>query len=124
VKNVVANFAAAVCRDGPPPVLVASPLVRLHRPQQLLPPSVRRSERLVKKSRLRATKSALQAQNVMMKLMGLTSASHAPDASSYQQFVATFSSDLTTSQVEALDALLPSGMGAMAEDLVEPTQPL
>ncbi|XP_039780664.1 uncharacterized protein LOC120647927 [Panicum virgatum] len=37
-----------------------------------------------------------------------------PDASSFQQFTETFSSNLTPSQCEALDALLQTWMGALA----------
>jgi len=84
--------------------------------------SIRRSERLARKSRHRATKPALQAQNVMMKKFGITSATRPPDATVYQQFVDTFSSTLTNSQCEALDALLPAGAphaGLVVDELVE-----
>jgi len=112
VKEVVANFANAVCGDAPAPVLQATPPRRQTRPQQQVF-SVRRSERLAKKSRRRATKPSTQAQNVMMKKMGITSDTQPPDATSFQQYTATFSSPLTLTHSEALDALLPSGMGAL-----------
>jgi hypothetical protein len=35
-----------------------------------------------------------------------------PDASSFQRFTDTFYSNLTSSQCEALDALLPSGLSS------------
>jgi len=43
-----------------------------------------------------------------------------PDASSFQQFTATFSATLTPSHCEALDALLPSGMGSLASEVATP----
>jgi len=51
----------------------------------------------------------VQAQNI-----------HPPDASSFQQFTDTFTSTLTVSQCEALDALLPAGMGSLATQEVAP----
>jgi len=50
----------------------------------------------------------------MMKKLGITSDTQPPDASSFQQFTETFSSNLTPSQCEALDALLQTWMGALA----------
>jgi len=120
VTEHVVNFAHSVCREAPLPVLNTSPPRRRSRqPQETV--AIRRSERLAKKSRHRATKPAVQAQNVMMKKMGITSDSRPPDASSFQQFTDTFSSTLTKSHCEALDALLPAGMGALA---VEPAAPV
>ncbi|KAG2559162.1 hypothetical protein PVAP13_8NG313968 [Panicum virgatum] len=119
-REVVANFAAAVCRDAPAPALLNSPPRRRSKqPDQAF--SIRRSKRLAMKSRHRATKPAIQAQNVMMKKMGITSESQPPDATSFQQFTDTFSSTLTISHCEALDALLPKGMGSLA---VEPVAPM
>ena len=43
-----------------------------------------------------------------------------PDASSFQQFTATFSSTLTALHCEALDALLPAGMGSLATEVATP----
>jgi len=120
VTEHVVNFAHSVCREAPLPVLNTSPPRRRSRqPQETV--AIRRSERLAKKSRHRATKPAVQAQNVMMKKMGITSDSRPPDASSFQQFTDTFSSTLTKSHCEALDVLLPAGMGALA---VEPAAPV
>ena len=50
----------------------------------------------------------------MMRKLGLTSDTHLPDASSFQQFEEVFSSSLTVSHCEALDTLLPAGMGTLA----------
>ena len=83
---------------------------------------IRRSERLAKKPHLRATKPALQAQNVLMRRLGLTMPSAPPDATSFQRFVDTFSSTLTPSQAEALDVLLPAGLD-MASVAVSPLSP-
>jgi len=47
---------------------------------------------------------------------GITSDTRPPDASSFQQFTATFSSTLTPAHCEALDALLPAGMGSLATE--------
>ncbi|KAG2575198.1 hypothetical protein PVAP13_7KG419712 [Panicum virgatum] len=82
VKETVANFAHAMCGDAPPPVLVASPPRRRSRqqPQEF---TIRRSERLAKKSHHHATKPTVQAQNVMKKKLGITSDTHPPDASSF-----------------------------------------
>ncbi|KAG2557094.1 hypothetical protein PVAP13_8NG182104 [Panicum virgatum] len=55
-----------------------------------------------------------------MKKLGITSDSRPPDASSFQQFMATFSSTLTPAHYEALDALLPTGMGSLATEVVAP----
>jgi len=123
VKETVANFAHAICGDAPPPVLVASP-PRRHSRQQPQEFTIRRSERLAKKSHLRATKPTVQAQNVMMKKLGITSDAHPPDASSFQQFTDTFSSTLTDSQCKALDDLLPAGMGSLATDVATPVSVL
>jgi len=113
VQRMVADFAETVCTEAPPPVLDSSPPRRRSRSQPP-PTAIRRSERLAKKSRHRATKPAVQAQNVMMKRLGLTSEEHPPDASSFQQFTATFSSSLTDAQCDALDELLPAGLGSFA----------
>ena len=119
VSEHVANFAQSVCREAPPPVLDTSPPRRRSRqPQQEV--TIRCSERLARKSCHRATKPVIQAQNVLMKKLGITSDDRPPDASSFQQFTDTFSSTLTKTQCEALDALLPSGMGALAMDTVAP----
>jgi hypothetical protein len=100
-------------------MLVASPPRRRSR-QQPQDFTIRRSERLAKKSRHRATKPAVQAQNVKMRKLGLTSDTHPPDASSFQQFEEVFSSSLTVSHCEALDALLPAGMDTLATGVVTP----
>jgi len=113
VNEVVANFAHVVCTEAPPPVLVASPPRRRSR-QQPQDFTIRRSERLAKKSRHHATKPVVEVQNVMMRKLGLTSDTHPPDASSFQQFEEAFSSSLTDSHCEALNALLPAGMGSLA----------
>ena len=119
VKEIVANFAHDVCMEAPPPVLVASlPRGRLR--QQTQDFTIRRSERLAKKSRHRATKLAVQTQNVKVRKLGLTSDTHPPDASSFQQFEEVFSSSLTVLHCEALDALLPVGMGTLATGVVTP----
>lgn len=108
VKEVANHFASACCRVNQPPVLHTSPPRRTAKaPEGQI--SVRRSERLARKSRHRATKPELQAQNVMMRRLGLTSTTHPPDASAFRQYVDTFSSQLSTSQCEALDTLLPAG---------------
>jgi len=80
VKQTLANFAQTVCRGVKPPMLLASPPRRTSRPQPQAV-TIRRSERLAKKSRHRATKPVVQVQNVMMKKLGLTSDSRPPDAS-------------------------------------------
>jgi len=56
----------------------------------------------------------------MMKKLGITSDARPPDASSYQQFADTLSSTLPVTHCEALDALLPKGMGSMATEVVVP----
>ena len=114
VKEIVANFAHDVCMEAPPPVLVASlPRGRLR--QQTQDFTIRRSERLAKKSCHRATKPAVLAQNEMMRKLGLTSDTHPPDATSFQQLEEEKTSSLTISHCEALDdALLPAGMGTLA----------
>ena len=110
VDEVVANFAGAVWRDAPLPVLQVTPPRRRARPlkQEVV---IRCSERLARKSRHRDTKPAVQAQNVMMRKLGITSDTQAPDATSYQRFMDTFASTLSNTHCEALDALLPSGLG-------------
>jgi len=102
VKEVVADFAASVCREPSPTVLTSTPPRRRPRAPPAIPVPIRRSERLAKKSHHRATKPALQAQNVMMKRLGVTSAAHPPDAASYQQYVDMFSATLSTSQCECV----------------------
>jgi len=112
VAEAVVNFANNVCKEAPEPVLQASPPRRRSKQQEQVF-TIRRSVRLAKKSRHRATKPAVQAQNVFMKKLGLTSDKCPPDATSYQRFTDTFSSTLTTSHCDALDALLPSGLGSV-----------
>ena len=111
MKGTVADFAASVGGAPAPEILAVSPTRRRARAPPAMPVSIRHSERLAKKSRHRATKPALQAQNVMMKRLGVTSPSRPPDANSYQRFVDIFSSTLSTSHCEALDVLLPTGLG-------------
>jgi len=117
VKKVVANFAHDVCMEAPPPVLVASlPRGRLRQQPQDF--TIRRSERLAEKSCHRATKPAVLAQNEMMRKLGLTSDTHPPDATSFQQLEEEKTSSLTISHCEALDdALLPAGMGTLATEV-------
>ena len=119
VDDEVAIFAHDVCRKAPRAVLVASPPRRSSRqqPQDFV---IRRSERLAKKSRHRATNPATQAQNVMMRKLGITSDIHPPDASAFQQFEEAFTSSLLASHCEALDALLPTGMGRLATEVATP----
>ena len=111
LRDMVADFASSVCSTPPQPLLVSSPPRRQSRP---VPPehTIRRSERLAQKSRIRATKPVVQAQNVLMKKLGITSEQAAPDATSFQQYTATFSSNLSDSHCKALDELLPSGLGS------------
>ena len=71
IRRVVSVFATDVCRAASPTVLVSTPPRRRAKTPQL-PPAPRRSERLAKKSRHQATKPAQQAQNVLMKRLGLT----------------------------------------------------
>ena len=122
VKEVVADFAKSLCKDPSPSVLLSTPPRRRARVPPEMPFSIRRSERLARKSRHRATKPALQAQNMLMKRLGVTSMERPPDATSYQQFVDTFSSTLTTSQCEAMDVLLPTGLG-LASVAATPVSP-
>ena len=56
-------------------------------------------------------KPAVQAQNMMMRKLGIASDTQAPDATSYQRFTDTFASTLSITHCEALDALLPDGLG-------------
>ena len=99
IREIVANYATTVCRVASPPVAAApSQRRRARSPPKAV--TIRRSERLAKKSRSRATMPALQAQNVLMRRF--------VDATSFQHFVDTFSSTLSKSQCEALDVLLPN----------------
>ncbi|KAG2619263.1 hypothetical protein PVAP13_3NG140895 [Panicum virgatum] len=87
--ELVTNFKQSICREVPPPVLQTLPPRRKSHPQPQ-EFTIWRSERLAKKSRHRATKPVVQAQNVLMKKLGITSDTRPPDASSFQQFTATF----------------------------------
>jgi len=119
VRQVVANFVLDICREASPPVVAAPPPRRRARsPPKTV--AIRRSERLARKSRHRATKPAIQAQNVLMRRLGLASTNAAPDTSSYQQFVDTFSGTLSVSQCEALDVLLPNSAPMVVADESEP----
>ena len=114
IREMVADFTTSVCRAATPPVAITPPRRIRARPQ---PESVilRRSERLAKKSHYRATKPVMQAQNVLMRRLGLTSTTAPPDATSFQHFVDTFSKTLTVTQCEALDVLLPEVAPFVAE---------
>ena len=119
VRQVVANFALDICSEASPLVVAAPPPRRRARsPPKTV--AIRRSERLARKSRHRATKPAIQAQNVLMRRLGLASTNAAPDTSSYQQFVDTFSGTLSVSQCEALDVLLPNSAPMVVADESEP----
>ena len=83
VKDKVAEFVTYVRRPLSQPIVASPPPRRRTRAAAELPTPIRRSERLARKSHHRATKPALQAQNVMMKKLGLTSASCPPDATSF-----------------------------------------
>ena len=99
IRETVANYTTTVCRVASPPV-AAAPSQRRRARSPAKAVTIRRSERLAKKSRSRATMPALQAQNVLMRRF--------VDATSFQHFVDTFSSTLSESQCEALDVLLPN----------------
>ena len=107
IREAVDDYATNVCRVASPQVVADPPKKVRARPQPEVM-SIRRSERLEKKSHLRATKPALQAQNLLMRRLGLTTETAPPDATSFQHFVDTFSSTLSKSQCEALDVLLPN----------------
>jgi len=119
VKEVVANFAHDVCTEAPPLVLVALP-PRWHSRQRPQDFTIRRSERLAKKSRHHATKPAVQAQNVMMRKLGLAHFRHSPAGCLILTATRGIFLFLTVSHCEALDALLPVGMGALATGVVTP----
>jgi len=106
VKAAVANFALDISRAQSPPVVAAA-----------LP---RRRARLARKSRHRASKPAIQAQNVLMKRLGMAPNNTPLDASSYQRFVDTFSATLSESQCEAMDELLPNAAPMTAAIVSEP----
>jgi hypothetical protein len=107
VKCAVANFAQSVWRRSSPGVLRGSPLRRrLRVVADTSTPSIRRSHRLAKKSRQRASKPVIQAQNVLMKRLGVTSPPKQPDSSAFQRFLEVFTSTLTPSQCESLGACL------------------
>ena len=119
VRQVIANFAMEICREAPPPVAAAPPPRRRARsPPKTV--AIRRSERLARKSRHRATKPVIQAQNVLMRRLGMAPANAAPDTSSYQQFVDTFSGTLSVSQAEALEELLPNSAPMVVANESEP----
>jgi len=119
VRQVVANFAMEICREAPSPVAAAPPPRRRARsPPKTV--AIRRSERLARKSRHRATKPVIQAQNVLMRRLGMAPANAAPDTSSYQQFVDTFSGTLSVSQAEALEELLPNSAPMVVANESEP----
>lgn len=123
VKCAVANFAQSVCRRASPGLLQGTPPARRARATPTnLTPSIRRRERLARKSRHRASKSVIQAQNVLMKRLGVTSPSRPPDASAFQRFLEVFTSVLTPSQCEALDVLIPEHRSAFTV-MVEEIEP-
>ncbi|CAL4994760.1 unnamed protein product [Urochloa decumbens] len=110
VRANVARFASNICRPRTPGVLNQTPPRRKARTLMVgLPFTPRRSERLAKKSVHRPTKPALQAQNVLMKKLGISSAAGPPDAAAFQRFLDVFIGTVTTSQCEAMDAILPDG---------------
>ncbi|KAG2564719.1 hypothetical protein PVAP13_7NG113189 [Panicum virgatum] len=119
VRQVVANFAMEICREAPSPMAAAPPPRRRARsPPKTV--AIRRSKRLARKSRHRATKPVIQAQNVLMRRLGMAPANAAPDTSSYQQFVDTFSGTLFVSQAEALEELLPNSAPMVVANESEP----
>jgi hypothetical protein len=128
VKCAAANFAQSISRRSSPGLLQTSPPRRRARGRtsSVLPtPAIRRSERLAKKSRQRASKPVVQAQNVLMKRLGITSKSPSapPDASAFQRYLEAFTSTtLTPTQCEALDVLISESRPSFAA-VVEELEP-
>lgn len=77
------------------------------------------SERLAKKSRQRASNPVLQAQNVLMKKLGVSSSNGQPDAAAYSRFQEIFVGTLSLSQCKAMDTLLPEAGPYFLAMLVE-----
>ncbi|KAK8445452.1 hypothetical protein SEVIR_9G328051v4 [Setaria viridis] len=110
VKNAIADFANSICRVRSPVMLEQQPPRRKARmPSQSPASTIRRSERLAKKSRHRATNPTLHTQNILMKKLGISSASGPLDAAAFEQFLQVFTNTLLVSQCEALDELIPDG---------------
>lgn len=82
VKTSVAHFATSVCRQSLSAVLEGSPIRRVSRPQITPSLSLRRSERLAKRPRM--SNPILQAQNVLMKRLGISSQGGTLDAAAFQ----------------------------------------
>ncbi|CAO2147747.1 unnamed protein product [Urochloa humidicola] len=120
VKDAVFHFAQSVCRPTSPPVLQGTPPRRQSRaPPIQVTPAIRRSECLAKKSRQRATKPTIQAQNVLMKRLGISSPTGPLDVAAFQRFLEVFTATLSVSQCEALDTLLPESRPIFSAALVE-----
>ncbi|CAN6323923.1 unnamed protein product [Urochloa humidicola] len=121
VKANVTAFASNIFRPVTPGALQQTPPRRRARTPVTAALSVRRSERLAMKSRHRASKPAVQAQNVLMKKLGITTSKQGVDAAAFQRYLEVFTATATVSQCEAMDELLPEGpsfLAAMSE--VEP----
>jgi hypothetical protein len=118
VRPNISRFASDICRPrSPGEVGTRVPIRRSACTPSV--PSIRRSERLAKKSCHRASKPVLQAQNVLMKKLGITSRSGPPDAAAFQRYLEVFTSMATTSQCEAMDELLVAGGPALAQTVSE-----
>lgn len=107
IKQVASCFAHSVCRDAPSTVLMNPPRRQAHRPPPGDSPAPRRSERLAQKSRAKLSKPELQAQNVLMKRLGISTTEGPPDAAAYSRYVEIFTGHLTPSLCEAMDTLVP-----------------
>ena len=103
VNNFVDSLSKApeVALASHPPVLR-----RARTPPSKLP---RRSKRIARVAGGRASNATVQAQNVLLKKLGITSTSKPPVASSVSSYLEFFEKPLSESHKVALDELFPRG---------------
>ncbi|RLN09848.1 hypothetical protein C2845_PM11G18690 [Panicum miliaceum] len=112
-RRAVQGFMKKVTKSRPPAAIALTPPRRRAKsPDQKF--LCRRSERLARKSRARASNPEVQAQNVMMRSLGITSDSRLPDANAFDEFVVIFTSPLTPSKQDALNLLFPLSVPMIA----------
>ncbi|CAN6234632.1 unnamed protein product [Urochloa humidicola] len=120
VKRAVSGFVSLVAKQNPMTCLVkTSPTRKSIAPGLNLNSAMRRSERLAALSGSRAPKPEIQAQNVLMRKLGITSNKRPPDASAFKKFVSVFKSPLHTPQRQSMNAVFPlsaPSIGAMVDD--------
>ena len=105
-RQVVDEFVSSVCRTPPPMALETPPPRRRARtPPQEATNGPRRSTCLATLERTRVSNAVMQAQNMLMKKLGLAPPDQPPTTEAFIQYTTTFNKPLSTAHREAIRSL-------------------